>query len=93
MAIAKRRMAFSAALGLLVAGGLQYVQTSLSPSPNMNVIREVASVMMMPATLIVSLTRQVHNKSIVAIMVLDFLFYTLCFYGLLTVIFRRKQKP
>jgi hypothetical protein len=92
MAIAKRRMAFSAALGLVVAAGLQFVQTSLPDSPKMNVVREVASVMMMPATLITMMTRQVHSKSVVAILVLDFLFYALCFYGLLTVIFGRKQK-
>jgi hypothetical protein len=92
MAIAKRRMMVAAVLGLLVAVGLNLVQTSPSESPNMNVAREVASVMMMPATLITTMTRQVHNRSLVAITLLDFVFYTLCIYGLLTVTGRRKQK-
>jgi hypothetical protein len=92
MAIAKRRMAFSAALGLLVAAGLQFIQTNLSESPNMNAVREVASVMMMPALLITTTTRQIHNRSIFIIMVLDFIFYALCFYGLFTVFARRQQK-
>ena len=93
MAIVKRRMAFSAVLGLLVAAGLQYVQTSLSGSPNMNVARHVASLMMMPALLITTMTRQIHSRSFVVILLLDFIFYTLCFYGLFTVFGRRKQKP
>ena len=92
MAITKRRMLVAAVLGLLVAVGLNLVQTSLFESPNMNMVREVASVMMMPATLIITMTRQVHNKSLVAIALLDFVFYTLCIYGLLTVTARRKQK-
>ena len=92
MAIVKRRMAFSAALGLLVAAGLQFMQTSLSDSPNMNVAREVASVMMMPALLITTTTSQIHSRSIVVITLLDFIFYTLCFYGLITIFARRKQK-
>ena len=93
MAIAKRRMAFSAALGLLVAAGLQYVQTSLSSSPNMNVAREVASIMMMPALLITTTTRQIHSKSTITITLLDFAFYTICFYGLFSITACRKQKP
>ena len=67
-------MAFSAVLGLDCAAGLQFAQTSLFYARNMNVVREVASAMMMPAALIITLVRQVHNKSILAITVLDFFF-------------------
>jgi hypothetical protein len=93
MGISKRRMLLSAVLGLLVAAGLQYVQTSLSKSPEMNVVRDVASVMMMPALLITTLTNQIHNRNFIVINILDFLFYTLCFYGIFTVFTSRKQKP
>jgi hypothetical protein len=48
--------------------------------------------MMMPALLVVTLTSQIHNRNIVAIALLDFVFDTLCFYGLLTVFTGRKQK-
>jgi predicted permease len=93
MAIAKRRMLFAAVLGLLVAVGLNLVQTSLSDSPNMNVAREVASIMMMPALLITTTTRQIHSKSTITITLLDFAFYTICFYGLFSITAGRKQKP
>ena len=92
MVIAKGRLLLSAALGLFVASGLQFVQTSLSESPNMNVVREVASVMMMPALFITLTTRQIHNRSIIVITLLDFIFYTLCFYGVFTVTARDKKK-
>jgi hypothetical protein len=82
MAIAKRRMLIAAILGLFVAVGLNLVQTNLSDSPNMNVAREVASIMMMPALLLTTTTRQIHSRSTITITLLDFAFYTLCFYGL-----------
>ena len=73
MAIAKRRMLIAAVLGLFVALGLNFVQTSLSDSPNMNVAREVASIMMMPALLFTTTTRQIHSRSTITITLLDFL--------------------
>lgn len=90
MAIVKRRMLFAAVLGLFVALGLNFVQTSLSDSPNMNVAREVASIMMMPALLITTTTRHIHNRNTIAITLLDFAFYTFCFYGLFSITARRK---
>lgn len=92
MGIAKRRMLIAAVLGLLVALGLNFVQTNLSDSPDMNVVREIASIMMMPALLITTMTRQIHNRSTIVITLLDFAFYTLCFYGLLSLAAGRKQK-
>ena len=93
MATAKRRMLFAAVLGLVVAVGLNLVQTSLSDSPNMNVARDVASIMMVPALLITTMTRQLNNRNIVVITLVDFAFYALCFYGLFSLTARRKQKP
>jgi predicted permease len=88
----KRKFLLSAVLGLFMAIGLHFVQTKVPDSPKMNTVREVASVLMMPATIFTSLTRQVHNKSVVLIIILDFLFYTLCFYGIITIISPRKRK-
>ena len=93
MAIVNRRILVAAVLGLLIALGLNFVQTSLSDSPNMNLVREVASIMMMPALLITTTTRQIHSRSTITITLLDFAFYTLCFYGLFSITARRKQKP
>jgi predicted permease len=90
--IPNRRFLLPAVLGLLMAIGLHFVQTKVSDSPKMNTVREVASVLMMPATILTSLTRQVHNKSVVLIIILDFLFYTLCFYGIISIIAPRKRK-
>jgi hypothetical protein len=59
----------------------------------MSTARDVASVMMMPATLMTTTTRLIHDRSFTVINVLDFLFYTLCFYGVLSVFGPNKQKP
>ncbi len=61
----KRKFLLSAVLGLFMAIGLHFVQTKVSDSSNMNTVREVASVLMMPATILTALTRQVHSKSVV----------------------------
>jgi hypothetical protein len=93
MVISTRRLVLSIVLGVVVAAGLYFVQTDLSESPRMNTVREVTSVMMMPATLITALTHQIHSKNFIVINFLSFAFYTLCFYGILSIFAPRKQKP
>jgi hypothetical protein len=90
--IAKRRMWVSVVLGLLVAGALQYIQTRIPDLPKHNTVHQVASIMMMPGTVFTSLTRQIHDRSPLVIALLDFLFYTLCFYGLLTIMASRRER-
>jgi hypothetical protein len=58
----------------------------------MRLEREVATVLMMPALLITTLAHQIHNRNFAVIAFLDFLFYTLCFYGVFSIFSPRKLK-